>query len=142
MALKAKTANKPVIDENGYVVGTIKNVLEIEERVDNSDKKNKYSAQFEFIVIGEGSVKPITYRFWTGQILNSEKFGDSQDYNRLTRLSLQLGLIQESDLDNLEKIDMPDFEELEGLKIKFKLEKSQKSQGLSVISIPSIESVK
>jgi hypothetical protein len=93
-------------------------------------------------VTGEGSQKPITYQFKTGQILNGQKFGDNEDYNRLTRLSLQLGLIKESDLDNLDEIEPPDFEKLEGLKIKFKLEKSKKNPGYDNVSIPTIELVK
>lgn len=143
MALKAKVANKPIIDDKGYTVGVIKNILEIEERTEKQGRKEvRYAPQFEFIVISEGSLKPLTLRFWTGQTLNNEKFGDKKDYNRLTRLSLQLGLIETSDLDKLKEVETPDFEKLVGIEVKFKLEKSQKAQGLSVIDISSIELVK
>ena len=143
MALKAKVANKVVTDDSGFAVGTIKSVLEVEEKTEKQGKKTvKYASQFEFIVISEGSIKPVTFRFWTGQTLNDEKFGEKQEYNRLTQLSLKLGLIQIPDLENLKDSEMPDFEKLEGTKIKFKLEKSEKAQGLSVIDISSIEIVK
>lgn len=146
-ALKAKVANKPITDNSGYVKGTIKSVLDIDERTEKQGRKEvRYAAQFEFNVIAEGSQKPITFKFWTGQNLNYEKFeseetGDT-DYNRFTRLCLQLELIKESELKNLDNIELPDIESVEGQIIKFKLIKSRKNPALSIPDISSIELVK
>ncbi|MFM6153656.1 MAG: hypothetical protein ACKPE3_11755 [Sphaerospermopsis kisseleviana] len=147
MALKAKIANKPKLDDKGYCTGVIESILDIEEREEKQGKKTiKFAAQFEFIIISDGSHKPITYRFWTGQNINSEKFKneetDTKDYNRLTRVCLQLGLIKESDLSAIKDDKLPDLEQLEGIKIKFKLEPSRKNQALQVPDISSLEIVK
>lgn len=146
-ALKAKVANKAITDDSGYVQGTIKSVLDIDERTEKQGRKEvRYAAQFEFNVIAEGSQKPITFKFWTGQNLNSEQFENEEtgntDYNRFTRLCLQLELIKQSDLKNLDTIELPDIESVEGQLIKFKLIKSRKNPALSIPDISSIELVK
>ena len=146
MALKAKVANKIVTDVKGFCEGTIQSILEIDERVEREGKKDiKYAAQFEFNIISNGSAKSITHKIWCGQNLNSEKFTNQDtgelDYNRLTRLCLNLGLIKESELSTI-KDDELDLESLEGQKIKFKLEPSKKNQLFSVIDISSIQLVK
>jgi hypothetical protein len=147
MALKAKIANKPLLDNKGYCTGVIDSVLDIEDREEKQGRKTvKYAAQFEFIISSEGSHKPITYRFWTGQNLNSEKFKneetDSYDFNRLTRVCLQLELIKESDLASINDDKLPDLEQIEGIKIKFKLEPSRKNRVLQVPDISTLEVVK
>lgn len=144
--LKAKVANKPILDNDGYCNGIIETVLEIEEREEKEGRKTiKYAAQFEIVIKSDGSHKPITYKIWVGQNLNVDKFTNDSgvtDYNRLTRLCLQLGLLKESDLKNLESLELPDLEKLEGSKIKFKLEPSRKNQTFQVPDINSILLIK
>jgi len=147
MPLKAKVANKPAIDSKGYATGIIQSILDIEEREEKQGRKTiRYAAQFEFHVLSEGSHKPIVYKFWVGQNINQDKFksedSDNQDYNRLTRLSLNLGLIKESELKNLSADKLPDLEQLEGSKIRFKLTPSKKNSSLQTIDLASIELVK
>lgn len=145
MPLKAKVANKPSTDDQGFVTGTIKSVLEIDERSEKQGRKEvHYASQFEFHIVSEGTQKTLTFKVWTGQNLNSDRFttdeeSKTEDYNRFTRLCLQLGLIKESDLDNLDKIELPDLDVLEGTQIKFKLVKSRKNPSLSIPDISSIQ---
>jgi hypothetical protein len=147
MALKAKIANKPLLDSKNYCLGVIECVLDISEREEKQGRKTvKFAAQFEFTIKSEGTHKPIFFRIWTGQNLNSEMFTndetETKDYNRLTRLCLQLGLIEESDLSKIKEDKLPNLEELEGTKIKFKLEPSRKNQALQIPDISTIEIVK
>ncbi len=147
MALKAKIANKPVTDSQGFCKGTIQSILEIEERIEKQGKKDiKFAAQFEITLISDGSAKSITHKIWCGQNINSEKFTNQEtgdcDYNRLTRLCLNLGLVKESDLATIKDDKLPDLESLEGQKVKFKLEPSKKNQLFSVIDISTIQLVK
>lgn len=147
MALKARVANKPICDSKGYASGTIQAILEVEEREEKQGRKIiKYASQFEFHIASEGSHKPIVYKFWTGQNLNSEKFKnedlDTLDYNRLTRLCLNLGLIKESELKSISDEKLPDLETLEGYKIRFKLIASKKNSSLQAVDVSSIELVK
>lgn len=150
MPLKAKVANKIVSNDNGYTTGEIIDVNEIDEHTEKEGKKEvTYSSQFEFLVAVEGTKKQTLLRFWTGQNINSEKFEDetgTSDYNRLTRFLLNMGLIDSKKLAELDKakIDESDIEldSLIGQKIEFKMNKSIKRKGLSVIDIKSIKPVK
>lgn len=147
MALKAKVANKVVTDVKGFCEGTIQSILEIEERIEKQGKKDvKFAGQFEFTIISDGTAKSISHKIWTGQNINSEKFTNQEsgeiDYNRLTRLLINLELIKESELTKIKDAELPDLESLEGLQIKFKLEQSKKNQLFSVIDISSIRVVK
>jgi len=151
MPLKAKVANKIVSNDNGYTTGEIIDVNEIDEHTEKEGKKEvTYSSQFEFLVAVEGTKKQTLLRFWTGQNINSEQFEDDQtgnsDYNRLTRFLLNMGLIDSKKLAELDKakIDESDIEldSLIGQKIEFKMNKSIKRKGLSVIDIKSIKPVK
>ncbi|MFM6209631.1 MAG: hypothetical protein ACKPEN_21475, partial [Planktothrix sp.] len=109
-----------------------------------------YASQFEFQIAVKGTKKDILTRFWTGQNINSEKFEDDEtgnsDYNRLTRFLLNMGLLDSKKLAELDKakIDESDIEldSLIGRKIEFKMNKSIKRKGLSVIDIKSIKPVK
>lgn len=144
MALKAKIANKIETDAQGYVEGVIISVLECEEKTEViKGKEVTYAEQFEFQIESTGSIKPIIYRVWTSQKVNNEKFeieDGLSDYNKLTRLLIQVGMIDEKALETLNIIDV-DVEKLEGTKIKFKLEKSKKTRGLSIPNIRSIKLV-
>ena len=152
MVLKAKIANKIVANDNGYTTGEIIDINEMDEHSEKEGKKEIiYSSQFEFLIKLEGTKKDIVMRFWTGQNINSEKFeidGDEKntDYNRLTRFLLNMGLLDAKKLTELDKAKLEysdiDLEVLIGQKIEFKMNKSIKRKGLSVIDIKSIKPIK
>jgi len=150
MPLKAKIANKIVADDNGYTTGEIIDINEIDEHTEKEGKKEvTYASQFEFLIAVEGTKKQTLLRFWTGQNINSEKFenedNDSTDYNRLTRLLINMGLLDAKKLSELDKTQLEDseidLESLRGQKIQFKMNKSIKRKGLSVIDIKSIKPI-
>ena len=152
MVLKAKIANKIVADDNGYTTGEIIDINEIDEHSEKEGKKEVfYACQFEFLIKVVGTKKDTLLRFWTGRNINSEKFeidGDEKntDYNRLTRFLLNMGLLDAKKLTELDKAKLEDsdidLEVLIGQKIEFKMNKSIKRKGLSVIDIKSIKSIK
>ena len=148
MALKARTANKVKTNSSGSIEGVITKVLELDEKTEiEKGKEVVYAAQFEFQIEVEGSQKPITYRVWTRQTFNNEKYKKDDgtlDYNTFTRLMLQLELITESDLKDLESSKFADIdvESVEGLKVQFELEDSRKNKGLKVPKVSSIKPLK
>jgi hypothetical protein len=151
MVLKAKIANKIVADDNGYTRGEIIDINEIDEHSEKEGKKEVfYASQFEFLIKVNGTKKDTLLRFWTGQNINSEKFeveGDeTTDYNRLTRFLLNMGLLDSKKLAELDKAKIAEsdieLDSLIGQKIEFKMNKSIKRKGLSVIDIKSIKPIK
>jgi hypothetical protein len=151
MPLKAKIANKIVADDNGYTTGEIIDINEIDERSEKEGKKEvTYSSQFEFLIKVVGTKKDTLLRFWTGQNINSEKFeveiDETTDYNRLTRFLLNMGLLDSKKLAELDKAKIAEsdieLDSLIGQKIEFKMNKSIKRKGLSVIDIKSIKPIK
>jgi hypothetical protein len=151
MVLKAKIANKVFTQENGLTIGEIIAIEDIEEHTDKEGKKEVfYASQFEFQIAVKGTKKDILMRFWTGQNINSEKFEidgeETSDYNRLTRFLLNMGLLDSKKLAELDKAKIAEsdieLDSLIGQKIEFKMNKSIKRKGLSVIDIKSIKPVK
>lgn len=151
MPLKAKVANKVATQDNGLTIGEIIAIEEIEEHTEKEGKKEVfYASQFEFQIAVKGTKKDILMRFWTGQKINSEQFEDEEngtsDYNRLTRFLLNMGLLDSKKLAELDKAKIEDsdieLDSLIGQKIEFKMNKSIKRKGLSVIDIKSIKPVK
>ncbi len=148
MSLKAKIANKVKTNKNGLVEGTIIEVLEIDERAEIvKGKEVVYGAQFEYLLESEGSQKPIVYRIWTRQSFDNEMYANSdetKDYNKFTRLMLQLELIEETDLKDLQNPKLANFdvEAAIGLKVQFELEPSKNVKGLKVPNISSIKPLK
>lgn len=148
MALKAKVANKVQTNASGLIEGTLIKVLEIDEKTEiEKGKEVVYAAQFEFQIEVPGTQKPVTYRIWTRQTFNNEKYkkdDGSVDYNSFTRLMLQLEMIAESDLKDLDnpKFADIDIESVEGLKIQFELEDSRKNKGLKVPKLITIKPLK
>jgi hypothetical protein len=151
MVLKAKIANKIVADNNDLTIGEIIAIEEIEEHTEKEGKKEVfYASQFEFQITVKGTKKDIVMRFWTGQNINSEKFevegDDTTDYNRLTRFLLNMALLDSKKLAELDKAKIAEsdieLDSLIGQKIEFKMNKSIKRKGLSVIDIKSIKPVK
>ena len=136
MPLKAKIANKAVIDNDGYVYGVIVGIEEVEGSEEKQGRKTiRWAEQFRFDIESKGTSKTITYQIWTGRNINSEKF--ENDYNKLTRICLQLGLLKESDLKG-DKEPSVDLEKAIGKKVKFKLEDSIKRPGLKIPNIKTI----
>lgn len=165
MVLKAKIANKVQTNGSGLIEGTLINVLETDEKFEDSKgnaiseeefqelkklgkKVNYFRPQFEFHIEVPGSQKNVIYRMWTGQIFNDEKtekfekVGKPVDYNDFTRLMLQLELIKESDLKNLDSLVDFDVESVQGLKISFELEPSKNAKGLNQPKLTSIKPLK
>lgn len=151
MVLKAKIANKVSTQENGLTIGEIIAIEDIEEHTEKEGKKEVfYASQFEFQITVKGTKKDIVMRFWTGQNINSEKFeveiDETTDYNRLTRFLLNMGLLDSKKLAELDKAKIAEsdieLDSLIGQKIEFKMNKSIKRKGLSVIDIKSIKPVK
>jgi hypothetical protein len=151
MVLKAKIANKVSVEDNGLTIGEIIAIEDIEEHTDKEGKKELfYASQFEFQIAVKGTKKDILMRFWTGQNINSEKFEidgeETSDYNRLTRFLLNMGLLDSKKLAELDKAKIAEsdieLDSLIGQKIQFKMNKSIKRKGLSVIDIKSIKPIK
>lgn len=151
MALKAKIANKIQTENNGFTIGEIIAIEEVEEHTEKEGKKEIFfKSQFEFQVAVKGTKKDILMRFWTGQKINSEQFEDEEsgtsDYNRLTRFLHNMGLLDSKKLAELDKAKIEDsdieLDSLIGRKIQFKMVKSIKRKGLSIIDIKSIKPVK
>jgi len=151
MVLKAKIANKISVEDNGLTIGEIIAIEDIEEHTEKEGKKEIfYASQFEFQIAVNGTKKDILMRFWTGQNINSEKFenegDDTTDYNRLTRFLLNMGLLDSKKLAELDKAKIAEsdieLDSLIGQKIEFKMNKSIKRKGLSVIDIKSIKPIK
>lgn len=144
-----RAGNKVKPDENGYVTGTISEVNYKEAHTDVVGKKEvKYSEQAEIVIKCKGSQSEIKHRIWVGFVINSEKYPYESsskekivDYNKATRLCLNLGLIKETDLES-DIIPEIDLETIVGTKIKYKLEPSKKSPSLKVPVLSSIIPVK
>lgn len=143
MALKAKVANKVQVNDNGLVEGTLIQVLETDERIEVEKGKDiKYESQFEFHIEVPGTQKNVIYKLWTGKNINNEKYekpDKTVDYNKLTKLLLQLGAITESQLKDLSKLNDFDIESVEGLKIQFELQPSKKGNGLKEPKVSTIK---
>ena len=132
MALKAKKANKLMIDNDGNIEAIIKSF-------DDSDKsivKGKSlieitdSISWEFQSEGDNG-KKITIYYNTGKTINPEKMDDGF-FNKFTDFCIAMGLIDESKLSELSNDIELDVESILGKKIKFQVEKSQKKSYLYV----------
>jgi hypothetical protein len=140
MVLKAKMANKLKTDDNDYVLGIITDIQFIDE--DSSDYERE---QFCFLIECEGTKKPIILKHWTGTVINGDNQSNNGDYNKLTRLLLQLGIIDELSLKSAYRDGqemMVDIESLKGQKVRFKTAKIAKLRGLSQLDPLTIELVK
>ena len=140
MVLNPKMGNQLKIDADGYAYGELTSVT----LVDDNDFGKE---QFQFDFTASATMKPIILKIWTGLTLSGLKHGDgkNRDYNKLTKLLLQLGSINESELITAyaEGKDIPiTLDSLIGTKVKFKPLKSAKSKGLSQIDLSTLEVVK
>ena len=142
MALRAKIANSLKSDDSGYVSGVLADITLLDESESDFEKE-----QFVFDFICDGVLKPINLKVWTGTKLNPEKYNDGKntDYNKLTKICIQLGLVTEKSLvESLKNGEDPDIEleVLKGLQVKFKTTKSIKSKGLSQIDLSTLQEIK
>ena len=114
-----KTANKPQIDSKGFSKGKIVDLILTDPRSEKIDGKVvKFATQWEFVIESMGTTKPITFRFWTGTTLSTEKVDGR--LNKLTTVLTNLNAIKLNEIvDGFEF----DLETLIGVEIKFKLEK-------------------
>jgi hypothetical protein len=114
-----KTANKPQIDSKGFCKGNLIDLVLTDVRSEKIDGKTvKFGPQWEFVIESNGTTKPITFRFWTGTTLSTEKVDGR--LNKLTTVLTNLNAIKLNEIvDGFEF----DLETLIGVEIKFKLEK-------------------
>lgn len=144
MPIKVSAANKPVTDNSGYVLAEIADITLID-----ADESEYESEQFLFDFIAPGTVKPIVFKLWTSTKIDSEKrdFSRSKagELNKLTRLCLALKIVSKTDLESLtdELLESVGemLEALKGSKVRFKLQRSAKSKGLSQIDLDTLEPV-
>ena len=142
MALNPKMANMPKLDKDGYCMGELATITALDASDSDYGKE-----QFLFDFIATGTMKPINLKIWTGVTLSGERFtqGKIDDYNRLTRLIIQLGAVNETDLTTAYQAgkELPlDLDALVGTKVKFKTVKTAKSKGLSQIDLSTLEVLK
>jgi hypothetical protein len=134
MALKPKMANSLKVDNEGYAHGEIVDITELDGSESNLDKE-----QYLFDFVCEGTIKPINIKYWTGVLINSERYGEgkNKEYNKLTKLCIKLGLITVDDLKSGKEIDI-DLDILKSKQIKFKPVKTSKSSNLTTIDIETL----
>jgi hypothetical protein len=143
MALDPKMGNALKLDADGYATGELTAITALEASDSNYDKEQY---QFDFIV--NASKKPLTVKLWTGVTLSGEKFsydGKKPDYNKLTKLLLNLDVITKEQLleAHHEGKDIPiTLSKMIGTKVKFKPLKTAKSKGLSQIDLTTLSVVK
>lgn len=148
MALKPRLANSPATDSSGYCTAEIADITFLEEG------ESEYSGeQFLFDFIAPGTQRPINLKVWTGVKINPDRYqvngGKTKEYNKLTRVCLALDLISESILKtvqteaDLDKLAIGEkLENLKGRQIRFKLQKTAKSKGLSQIDLDTLQLLK
>lgn len=145
MALKVKSANRPIYDAEGFIVASLESVLMLDAEDSEFD-----SEQFLFNFVAEGLRKSINFKLWTGTKINPDKYSteDSKDkkYNKLTQLCLNLNVLNTSDLEALaegKELDI-DLEKLEGMQVKFKLNKAKGFNlgNIDLFSIQPLEAAK
>lgn len=139
MALKPKMANSVKLDETGYAIATLADISYLEAEESEYDQE-----QFLFDFLAEGTKKPINLKIWTRTKINGEKYenGTSKDYNKLTRLCLQLKLFSESELVQAYKEGKDvniDLDLLKNTKVRFKLLKPAKNRNLTQIDLNTLE---
>jgi hypothetical protein len=114
MALRVQAGNRPKLDPDGLVRGVIKAITSEE----TTETREWESVRWE--IEAPGTIRPITYRVWTGMKLNPPD--DKGELNRLTNICLRCGLFTMEDLLADETLDV-DVESLVGMCVQFKLVK-------------------
>ena len=139
MALKPRMANSVKTDDKGRATATLSDITYLE-----AEESEYEQEQFLFDFLAEGTKKPINLKIWTRTNINGEMYdnGTSKDYNKLTRLCLQLKLFSESELAQAYKegkeVDV-DLDLLKGQKVRFQLLKQARNRNLSQIDLNTLE---
>lgn len=143
MPISISRAAKLIIDTDGYVSATLKDVS-----VKDASNGKDWGSQLEFI-FAVPTTKGVTSDkyLWTGLNINPEKtyypvdsdgvVSPEGEYNKLTQLLLSLGLITDRQLHSGEDINI-DIEELIGKTFKFKVVPNKMKPGLSDIDLKTI----
>lgn len=141
MALKPRMANSVKTDEFGYATATLADITFLD-----ADETEYEQQQFLFDFLAEGTKKPVNLKIWTRTSINAQKYenGSTNDYSKLTRLCLQLGLFSELELSEAysqgNELDA-DLDQLKGQKVRFKLLKPARNRNLSQIDLNSLEPI-
>lgn len=141
MPLQVRMANAIKIDDQGWASATIEDITYL------SAEENEYGPQYRFDFFADGTKRTINLKIWSGTSISAQKYenGPNEDYSKLTRICLQLGLFTESQLKKFhEQGQEPDcdLEDLIGKKVRFKLLKKVKTGKLSQIDINTLKLVK
>ena len=139
-----RIANRPVLDEQGYATGILKNVnlgegTRIEKKGRNVDHTKYDRYEFTFEIEGKTG-EPLEIKLHTGTVLNDEpvkilaktrgKKEQQKIYNRFTSICLSLGVISIGELERsdittskLEDIELQ-LKNLHELPVKVKMGKN------------------
>lgn len=140
MPIKAKAANRPILDNDGYVSAILADITETTFETDDSEREQLL---FDFLV--KGTKKQINFKLWTGLTISSDKnwvrFKNTEpEYSKLTQICLALSLFKESELieDDSKIADSlgSQLESLKGKSVKFKLLKTK--TGLNSIDFTTL----
>jgi hypothetical protein len=143
MAIDPRMLNALKVDNSGFATGELTAITDVDSSESNYDRE-----QYEFEFVVNATKKPLIIKLWTGVTLSGEKYaidGKKSDYNKLTRLLLNLEVITKEQLVEAHRKgeDIPiSLDSLIGTKIKFKPLKTAKSKGLSQIDLSTLEVLK
>ena len=131
MGLKPKMSNILNLDEKGFVSAELADIVEIDAQ------DNKYGQeQYQFIFNCQAKVNPIQISIWTSTKLSA---GESNDYNKLTKLLLAIGVVDEGQLPDLSDDDLESIgerlENLIGKGFKFKLSRTSERSRIKIDSV-------
>ena len=132
MALNPSIGNTIKLDADGYAAAELTAISRLEASESDYGKE-----QFLFTFSVDGTRKTINLKLWTGVTLSLDKFsfGFGEDYNKLTRLLLNLEAITKEQLVEAHRKgeDIPiDLSDLIGSKMKFKPSKNIRSKELEI----------
>jgi len=142
MAIKTKLANKPLQNEDGTITATLVAIETIDASESEFDQE-----QLKFTFEVPGKIRPINMSFWTGTMINPDKYvsasGSKPEYNKLTKVLLALEVFTEAELKDItEELNDELGEKLEslvGTQVSYTLTKSSKLKTLPQIDLSSLK---
>lgn len=136
MALRPRMSNTPKLDDKGFCMnGQLEDINYFTEEESEFER-----AGFTFSFGCDGSQKRLLLKVFTGDSIRATKDkvdGKKEDYNKLTKICLKMGLFSEKELKDL--TDTPDLDSLIGASVKFKL---KKDKFLSRVDLDSLTPLK